>query len=197
MNNAGLSRGKPVAEGTYHDNSITFRTNLLAPFLLTKEFLPSMIRRNHGHIVNVSSLSAYIPPAGVADYAASKAGLVAFHEVSLLPASNPYSWAQRLSNNQQSLGLELKYHHNSPRIRTSLVVLSFTKTPLFKGETNQPHFFFPLMHVDSVGDAVVDTLYSGYGRTMFLPGMFQYLAGIVSFPSFSFYFIWPLVKCHT
>lgn len=84
MNNAGLSRGKPVVEGTYHDNSITFRTNLLAPFLLTKEFLASMIRRNHRHIVNVSSLSAYIPPAGVADYAASKAGLVAFHKLSLL-----------------------------------------------------------------------------------------------------------------
>lgn len=37
------------------------------------------------------------------------------------------------------------------------------------------------MHVDTVGDAVVDTLYSGYGRTIFLPGIFRYLAGIVSF----------------
>lgn len=81
MNNAGLSRGKLVAEGTYHDNSITLRTNLLAPFLLLKEFLPYMVQKNHGHIVNVSSLSAYIPPAGLADYAASKAGLIALHEV--------------------------------------------------------------------------------------------------------------------
>lgn len=76
-----------VAEGGYHDNSITLRTNLLAPFLLTKEFLPHMIERNHGHIVNVSSLSAYIPPASLADYAATKAGLVAFHEVSLSVSS--------------------------------------------------------------------------------------------------------------
>lgn len=36
------------------------------------------------------------------------------------------------------------------------------------------------MHVDTVGDAVVDTLYSGYGRTMFLPGVFRYFAGLVS-----------------
>lgn len=81
MNNAGLSRGKTVAEGSYHDASITLRSNLLAPFLLTKEFLPDMIRRNHGHIFNIASLSAYLPPAGLADYSASKAGLVAFHEV--------------------------------------------------------------------------------------------------------------------
>ncbi|BCR87976.1 uncharacterized protein ACHE_40540S [Aspergillus chevalieri] len=161
VNNAGLSRGQMVAEGTYHDNSITLRTNLLAPLLLSKEFLPHMIERNHGHIVNISSLSAYIPPAGLADYAASKAGLVAFHE---------------------SLGLELKYHHGSTKVRTSLAVLSFIKTPLFKGELNQPHFFFPLMHVDTVGDAVVDTLYSGYGRTMFLPGVFRYFAGLRGAP---------------
>lgn len=81
MNNAGLSRGRTVAEGTYHDNSITLRTNLLAPFLLTKEFLPHMISQNHGHIFNVSSMSAYIPPAGLADYAASKAGIIVLHEV--------------------------------------------------------------------------------------------------------------------
>lgn len=71
-----------VAGGTYHDNSITLWTNLLAPFLLLKEFLPYMIQNNHGHVVNVSSLSAYIPLAGLADYAASKAGLIALHEVS-------------------------------------------------------------------------------------------------------------------
>lgn len=84
VNNAGLSRGRTVVEGTYSDNSITLKTNLLAPFLLSKEFLPAMIRRNHGHIFNVASMSAYIPPPGLADYAASKAGLIAFHEVDIL-----------------------------------------------------------------------------------------------------------------
>jgi short-subunit dehydrogenase len=88
VNNAGLSRGRTIPEGTYADNSITLKANLLAPFLLTKEFLPAMIRRNHGHIFNVASMSAYIPPPGLADYAASKAGLIAFHEVSS-PESGP------------------------------------------------------------------------------------------------------------
>ncbi|KAJ5115851.1 hypothetical protein N7456_000199 [Penicillium angulare] len=161
INNAGLSRGKNVAETTYNDISITIRTNLLAPFLLTREFIPNMIQRNHGHIVNIASMSAYLPPAGLADYGATKAGLIAFHE---------------------SLGLELKLKHAAPKVRTSLAVLSFTKTPLFKGETNQSSFLFPLIHVDTVGDAIVDTLYSGYSRTIFLPGIFRFFAGIRGAP---------------
>lgn len=81
VNNAGLSRGYTVAEGSYHDNDLTFRINLLASFLMTKEVLPNMISKNHGHIFSVASMSAFLPPAGLADYSASKAGLVAFNEV--------------------------------------------------------------------------------------------------------------------
>ncbi|UDD57380.1 hypothetical protein AFCA_004881 [Aspergillus flavus] len=163
VNNAGLSRGQTVVEGSYSDNIITLKTNLLAPFLLSKEFLPSMVRQNHGHIVNVASMSAYIPPPGIADYAASKAGLIAFHEC---------------------LGQELRAQ-NALKVRTSLAVLSFTKTPLFRGETNQSHFFMPLLHVDTVVDAIVDTLDSGLSRTIFLPGIFSLLAGLRGAPDWA------------
>ncbi len=69
---------------------------------------------------------------------------------------------------------------NAPKVRTSLAVLGFTKTPLFKGETNQPRFLMPLLHVDTVVDAIVDTLTSGLSQTLFLPGIFGYFAGLVS-----------------
>ncbi|OKL60580.1 hypothetical protein UA08_04104 [Talaromyces atroroseus] len=115
-------------------------TYKIAPFLLTRESLPFMIQQNHGHIFNVASVSAYIPPPGLADYAASKSGLIAFHE-------------------------------------EMFKLLSFTKTPLFKGETNQSHFLTPLLHVDTVVDAIVETLDSGLSQTIFLPGIFAYCAG--------------------
>lgn len=83
INNAGICRGATVCDGTYTDVEATIRTNLIALFLLVKEFGPNMRRHNHGHIVNVSSMSAFLPPATVADYAATKAGLIALHEVSL------------------------------------------------------------------------------------------------------------------
>lgn len=81
VNNAGVCRGFAVCDGSYSDVEFTIRTNLTAPFLLVQEFLPEMVRRNHGHIVNMGSMSSLIPPSRLADYAATKAGLTAMHEV--------------------------------------------------------------------------------------------------------------------
>lgn len=81
VNNAGLCRGATVMDGTYGDVELTMRTNLIAPFLLAKEFVPHMVRINHGHIVNVGSVSSLFPPARVTDYSATKAGITALHEV--------------------------------------------------------------------------------------------------------------------
>lgn len=86
VNNAGLSRGATVMDGSYADVELTIKTNLIAPFLLVKEFLPQMVKMNHGHIINVGSASSLVPPAKIADYAATKAGIMALHEVcDLLP----------------------------------------------------------------------------------------------------------------
>lgn len=81
INNAGVCRGFGLCEGTHADVEFTIRTNLVAPFLLVQEFLPEMARRNHGHIVNMGSMSSLMPPSKMADYSATKAGLTALHEV--------------------------------------------------------------------------------------------------------------------
>jgi NAD(P)-dependent dehydrogenase (short-subunit alcohol dehydrogenase family) len=84
FNNAGLTRGATVMEGSYTDVEITFRTNIIAPFLILKEFIPAIVKRNHGHIIGTSSMSALIPPAGLADYGATKSGLITLHEVCVI-----------------------------------------------------------------------------------------------------------------
>ncbi|KAJ3495638.1 hypothetical protein NLG97_g3250 [Lecanicillium saksenae] len=172
INNAGICRGTTVAEGSYSDVQLTINTNLVAPFLLCKEFLPQMIRRNHGHIVNVASMSALLPPSNIADYAATKAGLIALHE---------------------ALQLELRHAHSAPRVRLSLAILSFIKTPLFRGETRQLHFLFPLMDVETVSEVIVSALYSGCGRTIYLPGIMRYVAILRGGPEW----IWYLIRSKT
>lgn len=174
VNNAGLVRGFTVCDGTYADVQLTIRTNLVAPFLLVKEFLPDMVKKNHGHILSISSMSAFIPPAGVADYAATKAGLIALHEVRTALINTRATLMAK-----QALQLEL-INANASRVRLSTAVLSFVQTPLFKGETKQSNFLTPLLDVDSVGERLAQTLYSGYGRTIFLPGMMRYIACLVS-----------------
>lgn len=80
----------------------------------------------------------------------------------------------------QALALELKYNHGALRVRHSLITLGFIETPMFKGRTNQPRFIAPLIQVDTVGEYIVDTLYSCRGRNIFLPGIMRYMTTIVS-----------------
>jgi all-trans-retinol dehydrogenase (NAD+) len=82
---------------------------------------------------------------------------------------------------KKSLQLELKHIHDAPKVRLSLGIFSFIKTPLFKGETRQSGFLFPLMDVDTVGEVLADILHSGYGRTIYLPGIMRYVAILVRF----------------
>jgi len=81
INNAGIVRGFTVMEGSYADVELTIKTNLLAPFILVKEFLPDMVKHNHGHIVSVCFMSSVVAPPGIVDYAATKNGILSLHEV--------------------------------------------------------------------------------------------------------------------
>lgn len=67
-------------------------------------------------------------------------------------------------------------------MRLSLAIFSFIKTPLFKGETRQSHFFFPLLDVNTVGESLADVLYSGYGKILYMPGIMRYVAIMVMPP---------------
>ncbi|KAK3319710.1 short chain dehydrogenase [Cercophora scortea] len=161
VNNAGVGSGLTVMESSCADIESTLGTNLKAPFLMIKEFLPAMIERDHGHVVNISSISALTPPPAFADYAASKAGLIALHE---------------------SLQLELKHRNKAPTVRLTLGIFSYIRTPLFRGDTGLPHFFFPLLEVETVSEALVDVLYSGYGKTVYMPGMTRCVAAFRGAP---------------
>ncbi|KAJ0159942.1 Short-chain dehydrogenase/reductase family 16C member 6 [Colletotrichum tanaceti] len=169
VNNAGIARGTTVMNGSYADVELTVKTNLVAPFLLTKEFLPHMVRTNHGHIVNVGSMSSVVPPPKIADYSATKAGLTAMHE---------------------ALQLELKYIHKAPKVRQTLGIFGFIRTPLVPFNPGQPHFMMPLLHVDSVAEAIVDSLYSGFGRTIYLPGIMSPVTALRAGPEW----LWRLAR---
>ena len=56
----------------------TFRVNIVAMFDLTRQVLPHM--RPGGSVINVASIQAYDPSAGILDYAATKGAIVAFSQ---------------------------------------------------------------------------------------------------------------------
>ncbi len=80
VNNAGIPGGGTFTELTHGQIDDVVRVNLLAVMHLTRVFLPGMLARRHGHIVNVASLAGRFAPPGTAVYTATKHGVVAFSE---------------------------------------------------------------------------------------------------------------------
>lgn len=77
VNNAGGGKAAAFRGLTLDGWRLTFRTNLEAAMLASREAYVAMRRAGSGSIVNIASLAAHGPGKWMgADYAASKAGLV-------------------------------------------------------------------------------------------------------------------------
>lgn len=59
------------------DFEACFRTNMLAPFALTRDLVPAMIARGGGSIVNCVAAAAFTPILPAIAYGSTKAGLMA------------------------------------------------------------------------------------------------------------------------
>ena len=76
VNNAGIGAFRPFHEFAEADWDRVLDTNLKSVFLLCRAVAPEMIRRQTGHIVNISSLAGKNTFANGAIYCASKWGLM-------------------------------------------------------------------------------------------------------------------------
>jgi 3-hydroxy acid dehydrogenase / malonic semialdehyde reductase len=77
INNAGhhVGGGTRFADGPIDDWASIIETNLIGLLRVTHAFLPTMIERNSGHIVNISSINALRIVPTMTPYGASKAGV--------------------------------------------------------------------------------------------------------------------------
>jgi len=80
INNAGIAVGGRFDHVPSARWEQVMRLNLLAPMRLCYLFLPQMIERGSGHIVNISSLAGWIGTSGIASYCATKFGLRGFSD---------------------------------------------------------------------------------------------------------------------
>ncbi|PKW26917.1 SDR family NAD(P)-dependent oxidoreductase [Phycicoccus duodecadis] len=75
LHNAGVEVLDELADVDLEAVRQAVLLNLVAPLVLTRLALPSMLRRGRGHVVAVSSLAGVATFPGLAVYGASKAGL--------------------------------------------------------------------------------------------------------------------------
>ena len=74
INNAGLALGLEPAHQVNFDDWLTMiQTNIIGLTYLTRQILPQMVERNHGHIINLGSIAGTYPYPGGNVYGATKA----------------------------------------------------------------------------------------------------------------------------
>lgn len=161
INNAGVVRGKNILDASEKEVRFTFDVNTLAHYWMAKEFVPSMVKANHGMIVTVASFAAYVTVPNMTDYAASKAAALSFHE---------------------GLTAELKSRYNAPKVRTIVINPGYTKTPLFQGYKNDSKFLVPALEPETVADAIVQKVLAGHSGQVILPGFGSTLTFLRAMP---------------
>ena len=80
VNNAGYASYGPFAQADLRNELNEMQVNMVALTTLTRFFLPGMLERKRGGVLNVASTAAFQPGPGMAVYCASKAFVLSFSE---------------------------------------------------------------------------------------------------------------------
>ncbi|KAJ5715444.1 uncharacterized protein N7483_012625 [Penicillium malachiteum] len=162
INNAGVFYHGTILESPEREFRQTFDVNVIAHFLLVKEFLPSMVRRNKGHVVTMASIASFVAVGEMVDYCCSKASILAFHE---------------------GLTQELKHFYNAPNVRTTIVHPLWVQTPMVKGFTDyQSTFGQPVMTPKTVSKRVIDQILFRQGGQIILPTRLSLVSALRGMP---------------
>ena len=143
INNAGIVSKKPQSPApgplflSLPDENIikTININALSLFWTCKAFLPGMVERNSGHIVNISSAAGIIGVNGLPDYCAGKFAAFGFNE---------------------SLRMELKRMKSA--IKTTVVCPFFINTGMFDGVKTRFPLVLPILKPEYAAKKIVSAV---------------------------------------
>jgi len=80
INNAGFAIYGSVSDLSISDIESQMETNYFGMVYCIKNFLPSMLKKKSGHIVNIASVAASFGLPGISSYCASKFAMLGFSE---------------------------------------------------------------------------------------------------------------------
>jgi short-subunit dehydrogenase len=133
INNAGIVVGKNFEDHSAKDIDLTLDVNVKAVMQVTRAFLPGMIRRSRGHIVNIASAAGLIPNPKMSVYAGSKWAVL--------------GWSESLR-----IELEAKYHH----INVTTVTPGYIDTGMFEGVSSP--LLMPMPKPSEIVDKIMQAI---------------------------------------
>lgn len=133
INNAGIVVGKPFVEHSMAEIERTLQVNVLGAMLVTQAFLPAMVKRGSGHIVNIASAASLLPNPRMSVYAGSKWAVLGWSE---------------------SLRLELE--QTGPNLKVTTVMPSYIDTGMFAGV--RAPLLTPILQPDAITQAILNAI---------------------------------------
>ncbi len=163
INNAGIVVGKRFAEHSQDEVEQSINVNLLGMMHTTRAFLPGMIDRKSGHIVNIASAAGLMPNPQMTVYAGSKWGAIGWSE---------------------SLRVELAQQQAGVNVTT--VEPSYINTDMFKGVT--PPLLTPILKAEEISDRIIKAIQQNkiHLRAPFMVKLLPFLKGILPTKVFDF-----------
>jgi all-trans-retinol dehydrogenase (NAD+) len=163
INNAGILASHTILTTSDVYLRKIFDVNVLSNWYTTKAFLPDMLRHNKGHVVTVASTASFVGVAGLADYCATKAAILSFHE---------------------ALNQELKLHYNSPNVLTTSIHPNWARTPLLAPvEQELKKQGSAIIEPTAVADAIVGRIMGCSGGQVFLPSSINKISLLRGLPN--------------
>lgn len=158
INNAGVITGKYFLDLSPEEIEMTIRVNTLAGIWTTKVFLPEMIEKDRGHLVNIASAAGLVGVAKMSDYSASKFAHFGFDE---------------------AIRMELKQMKKN--IHTTVITPYFINTGMFDGVKTRFSFLLPIMDEKKAAAKIVKAIEKKKERLM-MPPMVYTLFPLRMFP---------------
>ncbi len=162
INNAGIVSGRPILELEDEQIERTLRVNALAPFWVTRAFLPGMVAKGSGHVVTVASAAGLIGTPRQTDYAASKHAAVGFAE---------------------ALRFELK--RSAPGVKTTVICPFYVDTGMFAGVKTRFPRLLPILKTDDVIAAIIGAVQHNRPQVQ-MPWMVRTLPAMRLLPVWAF-----------
>lgn len=163
INNAGIVVGKQFAQHTPDEIEQSIGVNLLGMMHTTRAFLPKMLKRKSGHVVNIASAAGLMPNPQMTVYAGSKSGAIGWSE---------------------SLRIELSRHDAGINVTT--VEPSYINTGMFKGIT--PPILAPVLEAEDITARIIKAVQQNkiHLRAPFMVKFLPFLKGILPTRIFDF-----------
>jgi all-trans-retinol dehydrogenase (NAD+) len=150
INNAGVVSGSTLLETPDENILKTINVNVLGAFWTCKAFLPVMIKRNTGHIVNIASAAGIIGVMGLADYSASKFALFGFDEA-----------------------VRMELRRLGSAVRTTVVCPFFIDTGMFLGVQTRFPLLFPILKREYAARKIVAAVLKDRNRLIMPPTVYS------------------------